>query len=601
MMFPFWFSLATIFLSLLVRSSRVDAGAAALKVVQILHDGQVVTSSTYVTLRTPAGTVLPNRQPVRVGETLPDSVQVQVAAHETVLVASGRSHLTLASNSTATFYPTDTATSGGKHVALLEGTMNVDDPLDFYRVVSHSIGLTHHTTLFSITASSVSIVVTCTEGVVEATLIGSSSGGSGAASDQQAPPAFTKRVDDISPAGRRSISYGLGQVTTANMSVADDEDAAKRGDANAEYNLGTRYLLGNGVQQNYQTALAWYQAAAAKGNANALNTIGSLYYEGLGVGQNFATALQWFQRAAARGDANAENDTGLMYDYGLGVARDYATALHWYQLSAAQGNGYAQSNIGYMHDYGHGVPQDDAVARQWYQWSAAQGNEYGEYNLGYTYEHGRGVPPDDATALKLYQLAAAQGNSTARYSVGTMYLKGRGAAQDDTAALRWFQLAGNGVDEYSVGYMYETGAGVPKDRATALHWYQLAAARGDTDAKAAVARLAAPAGAPPLPTVTLAWYDDKEGDTPPGPHTLSRADGSSWIERRPDGSMLHFRTVGRANIAGNDGIVLARSDRLVWLFVPDKNAQGQSPNWLRSNSRGPNGPWSNFVSFSVSG
>ena len=44
---------------------------------------------------------------------------------------------------------------------------------------------------------------------------------------------------------------------------------ARKGDAIAQYNIGTMYDKGEGVTQSYTEALKWYRLAAEQNNANA--------------------------------------------------------------------------------------------------------------------------------------------------------------------------------------------------------------------------------------------------------------------------------------------------------------------------------------------
>lgn len=44
---------------------------------------------------------------------------------------------------------------------------------------------------------------------------------------------------------------------------------AEKGDADAQYNLGVMYAVGNGVPQDYVLAHMWFNLAAAQGDADA--------------------------------------------------------------------------------------------------------------------------------------------------------------------------------------------------------------------------------------------------------------------------------------------------------------------------------------------
>jgi hypothetical protein len=88
---------------------------------------------------------------------------------------------------------------------------------------------------------------------------------------------------------------------------------------------------------DYTTELQILQPQAAQGHAWAENNLGNMYLLGNGVENDDATAMAWFSKAAAQGDAGGEVNLGQMYDRGLGVARDPARAADFYRKSAEHG------------------------------------------------------------------------------------------------------------------------------------------------------------------------------------------------------------------------------------------------------------------------
>lgn len=174
--------------------------------------------------------------------------------------------------------------------------------------------------------------------------------------------------------------------------------AAGQGNVDAQFWLGYAYDDGKGVEQDYEEAMKWYRKAAAQGNAAAQNiiglhkaaaqgdddaqtSIGDLYYNGNGVEQDYEEAMKWYQKAAAQGNAIAQNRIGNLYYNGNGVKQDYEEALKWYRKAAAQGNAAAQFNIGYLYHHGQGVTVDYQEAMKWYKKAAAQGDDDAIENL----------------------------------------------------------------------------------------------------------------------------------------------------------------------------------------------------------------------------
>ena len=113
---------------------------------------------------------------------------------------------------------------------------------------------------------------------------------------------------------------------------------------------------------------------AEQGNAKAQTFLGLMYYFGEGVAQDYKTAVKWFTLSAEQGNAQAQSNLGKMYERGKGVAQDYKTAVKWYTLAAEQGFGSAQFNLGAMYLEGQGVAQDYVKAHMWLNIAAIDGD-----------------------------------------------------------------------------------------------------------------------------------------------------------------------------------------------------------------------------------
>ena len=186
-------------------------------------------------------------------------------------------------------------------------------------------------------------------------------------------------------------------------------EAAQEGNAEAEFNLGVMYDLGQGVGQDYGKAAEWYRKAAEQGNPQAQINLGAAYYSGEGVGQDHAKAVECYRKAAEQGNAGAQYTLGRMYHLGQGVGQDYGKSVEWYRKAAEQGNADAQYNLGLMYKKGQGVPQDYGKALEWYRKAAELGNAGAQRSLGFMYEKGQGVPQDSGKALECFRKAAEQG------------------------------------------------------------------------------------------------------------------------------------------------------------------------------------------------
>ena len=251
--------------------------------------------------------------------------------------------------------------------------------------------------------------------------------------------------------------FGFGLFSTGGSS-GDLQKKAEKGDAAAQNELGLAYYEGDGVEQDYETAVLWFEKSAEQDYAEGQDNLGDCYYYGKGVEQDYEKAVQWYAKAAKQGHAKAQNDLGYCCQEGKGVPQNYIKAVVWYMKAAEQGYASAQNNLGYCYQNGRGVLQDQKKAVEWYTKAAEQGYAGAQSNLGYCYSHGEGVPQDYEKAVEWYTKAAEQGYAAA---------------------------------QYNLGYCYENGEGVPQDYEKAVEWYTKAAEQGDEDAGKKVAELKA--------------------------------------------------------------------------------------------------------------
>ena len=125
---------------------------------------------------------------------------------------------------------------------------------------------------------------------------------------------------------------------------------AKRGDCNAQFQLGKKFEFGIDIYKDDVEAVRWYQQAANQGHGEAQYYLGLCYGAGVGVTKNDAEAMKWFRKAAEQGEPKGQQFLGHSYALGNGVPQNYAEAYVW--LSLATANGLACTSI------------RDAMARQ---------------------------------------------------------------------------------------------------------------------------------------------------------------------------------------------------------------------------------------------
>jgi hypothetical protein len=114
--------------------------------------------------------------------------------------------------------------------------------------------------------------------------------------------------------------------------------SAEQGNAEAQYNVGYLYEIGQGVPQDYKGAFKWFRIAAEQGLSQAQGKIGYMYSQGIGVKKSFKAAFKWFKLAAEKGDSYSQHSIGVMYAEGIGVEKNDKESLNWFKLAAKEGN-----------------------------------------------------------------------------------------------------------------------------------------------------------------------------------------------------------------------------------------------------------------------
>lgn len=135
---------------------------------------------------------------------------------------------------------------------------------------------------------------------------------------------FGSRAEADTRAGIEA--YRRGDYARA---LAELERGAKRGDAQAFYNLGVLYAEGRAVPADRAKAVAMYKRGAERGSVLAAYNLAQAYRKGEGTPVDFAQAARWYEFAAKRGDYRAGNELGILYVEGKGVKADMVEGFAW--------------------------------------------------------------------------------------------------------------------------------------------------------------------------------------------------------------------------------------------------------------------------------
>jgi TPR repeat protein len=84
-----------------------------------------------------------------------------------------------------------------------------------------------------------------------------------------------------------------------------------------------------------------YRQDAKRGIAEAQYNLGLILMDGWGVPEDDVEAVKWLRKAAEQGHAGSKTQLGVQYCDGEGVPQDFVKGYMWLNLAAAQGEKYA--------------------------------------------------------------------------------------------------------------------------------------------------------------------------------------------------------------------------------------------------------------------
>ena len=176
-------------------------------------------------------------------------------------------------------------------------------------------------------------------------------GNQGAATRPAAP---TAKVIQLANAGNpvALTILGLkaldGQPANLPEAVRFLTQAAEKGQAVAQYRLGTLYERGQGVPADPAKAARWYEMSATQGNRKAMHNLAVSYASGAGPRKNMAEAARWFAKAAALGLSDSQFNLAVLYERGDGVPQSLLDAYKWYSIAAAAGDAESKQRMGVL-------------------------------------------------------------------------------------------------------------------------------------------------------------------------------------------------------------------------------------------------------------
>lgn len=255
------------------------------------------------------------------------------------------------------------------------------------------------------------------------------------------------------------------------------QQRAEQGDAEAMYQLGRFYHIGEVVEADYDKAMTLYHRANALGYPLAANNIGALY-DDMGEPEK---SVEWFEQGIRQDDKRATINLGRFYLLGIGVGQDTFKGMQ--MLEKYDDDGFVLYLLAQVYDgvIGYGVPINYPKALEYYLLAEKNKQDLTNENLmtlynnlGTLYNAHEDIPTNYAEAQKYLTKAAEMGLPNAMYGLANLH-DFRG---DKKQAFKWYlKAAENGLIDayYYVGNAYKRGEGVQQDSQKALKWLELAA------------------------------------------------------------------------------------------------------------------------------
>lgn len=288
---------------------------------------------------------------------------------------------------------------------------------------------------------------------------------------------------------------------------------AKKGEAEAQYDLGMRFLSGKGVKQSGEVAGQWVRKAAEKGLAEAQYIYAKMLdckisdagfhwhhdqasnlfrkaaeqgyapaqcalaerlYEGDFIRQSYPEALQWIQKAVVQDLVEAQYRLGMFHLEGRAIVpRNVSEAVHWIRIAAERGFPKAMEQLGLFYLNGTGVERSYSEAAQWFLKAVNHEMREAQYQLARLYSLGLGVEQSDEKAAKWYFEAASLNNHKAFEPLAMCYLEGRGIEKNVEYAAQYFEIEayrGNIRAQRMLADLYARGEGVEQSNEEAARW-----------------------------------------------------------------------------------------------------------------------------------
>jgi hypothetical protein len=232
--------------------------------------------------------------------------------------------------------------------------------------------------------------------------------------------------------------------------------AAVLGATEAQYLMGAAYRMGDGVPQDRQESLAWYEKAAVKNDPMACYDLALMCLEEKTNRASIERANDYMLRAARGGNREAQFQCAMSRFRG-DIALDCQGATEWLEKSANSEWPRAEFTLFQLYYYGVAAssncppyPNDKTMAVKWLRRAADHGNLKAQATLGVMLLRGGQVEQNKVEAEKWLTDAAQHGYSPAQNDLGYAIFHGDADNTNLVEAAVWCRLAEIGSKDSGV-------------------------------------------------------------------------------------------------------------------------------------------------------
>lgn len=259
------------------------------------------------------------------------------------------------------------------------------------------------------------------------------------------------------------------------FAIAELQQKANEGDAQAQFDLALCYANGKDVEKNEGLAFEWHKKAAEQGHVDAQFALGLFYL--LSMDNLHKQQINGLIQKWSRNKSLTENlwviDLARNANIGLTVDLDPAIDLAATQAFSTKG-----------------TSANDDLAFVWLKNAAEQNRAEASYWLGQCYLNGIGAEQNNELAFDRFKKAAEQGLAESQYALACCFFDGIGTKHSDDLGLKWCEKAAisdTPEAQYLLACWYLDGNNAVQNLEQGLLWLMKAAEKKFTQAEVRLA------------------------------------------------------------------------------------------------------------------